>query len=708
MNFLNPFFLFGLTAIIGPILIHLIRKDDSKKILFGSIIFVKAAPLKSWKHQTLSNWPLFLLRILGILFLVLGFSRPYLKSVIAQSTKLSRSRSIVVLLDNSFSMRLGDYFEKGKKVAEEIINSVSDSDTLQMGFFSDTVQVLNQPAQKSKAPSSVLASVGPSFRKSDYVSVLQYASHHMFLNSTTSSRELHIISDFQETGWNRHGELSIGEGVQIIPHDIADSPKSNLSVNSPRYELGSNQDAHFSVQVTSCGKPDSEPVTINLFLNEKSVQEQTLFLKPDETRLVEFTKVSAPSEIRSGKFSIRSSDRLKEDDNCYFSVRSQRPYRILILSDQAHPDNLYLSSALTAGATSPFQSELSNPERAIAADLSRYSTIVLNNISTLPSAFPPLLESYLQQGGKLWVILGSRTDIQFFNSAMSRLLPATLMRKQTSDKGSLKWHVGKVANEHRAFEIFNPTHLSQFRAISFSGRILCQSKEETQTLASFDDGQPMLLETTIGKGSSLLYSSSVQPDWSDFPFDPLFVPFVQQIAKDLVNINDAKKAYWVGDSLPLALLNPQFMKEISRISILTDSFTHNWKVISPSGNPIDLKDKRLGSDLFLTVEEQGFYKTRVQNVDNIVAVNIDPGESKLEPFDPSVRFAAIRRSVEGHKGESVADRVLRQDPLQVESTQEAWRLLLGLALVVLIIESFLSYHYYQRRIGPGIGLPGQG
>ena len=91
----------------------------------------------------------------------------------------------------------------------------------------------------------------------------------------------------------------------------------------------------------------------------------------------------------------------------------------------------------------------------------------------------------------------------------------------------------------------------------------------------------------------MLYCSSVHPDWSDFPFNPLFVPFVQQIARNLVNINDAKKAYSVGDSLPLALLNPQLMKEISRISILTDSFTHNWKVISPSGKPIDLKDKSL-------------------------------------------------------------------------------------------------------------------
>ncbi len=705
MNFLNPLFLLGLTTLIGPILIHLIRKDDSQKILFSSIIFVKAAPLKSWKHQTVSNWPLLLLRILGILLLILGFARPYLTSMTAHSLQLPGSRSVVVLLDNSFSMRLGDHFEKGKEIAEKIINGISDRDTLQMAFFSDTVQVLNQPAQKSKDLSSELVGVGPSFRKSDYVSSLQYASHQMFLTSGTASRELHLISDFQESGWNPHGELRLNEGVQIVPHDVADLPVANLSVNSPRYELDSNRDAHFSVQVASCGKRDSESITINLFLNEKLVQEQTLLLKPGEARWVEFTKVSLPSEIRSGRFSLRSSDQLKEDDQCYFSVSPQKPYRILILSDRVHPDNLYLSSALAAGTESVFQMELSNAERAVASDLSRYSAIVLNNVSTLPSAYPSLLESYVQQGGKLWVILGSRTDIHFFNSAMSRLLPATLMRKQTSDKRAVKWHVAKVENRHRAFEIFSPTHLSQFRSISFSGRILCQPREGTQALASFDDGQPLLLETTIGKGSSWLYCSSVHPDWSDFPFDPLFVPFVQQIARDLININDAKKSYSVGDSLPLALLNPQFMKGISLIAALTDSFTHNWKVISPSGKPIDLKGKSL--DSFLTVEEQGFYATRVQNVDHIVAVNIDPGESKLEAFDPNVRFAALQRSGGGRMGSGVTGRGLREDPLQVEGRQGIGPILLALALVVFIMESLLSYHFDQRRIRSHVGIRGE-
>jgi hypothetical protein len=707
MNFLNPLFFLGLTAVIGPILIHLIRKDDSPKILFSSLIFVNVVPMKSWKRQTLRHLPLLFLRIFGILLLILGFARPYFTSKASHSLQIAESRFIVVLLDNSFSMRFGDHFEKGERIAEKIINGLSENDTLQMGLFSDTVQVLNQPVRKSKDLSSILARVRPAYRKSDFVSVLQYASHQMFLNSSAGSKELHVISDFQETGWNHGGERSLDEGIQIVSHNVADSPVSNLSVNSPHFELDSNRDAHFSVQVSSSGKNNPENITVNLLLNEKLVQERKISLKPNESQLVEFDEFSLTSGIHSGQFSIGSTDLLKEDNSCYFSVSTQKPYRILILSDRIHQDNLYLSHALAVGTASPFQTEISSPERAISTDLSRYTAIALNNVSSLPPAFPSLLESYLHQGGKLWVILGNRTDINFFNSTMSRFLPAILMQKETADRDPLKWHVGKIDNRHRIFEIFSPTNLSQLRTISFSGRIRCQIKEGSQVLASFDDGQPLLLERNVGKGSLMLYCSSTYSDWNNFAFHPLFVPFVQQMARNLVNFTDAKEAYRVGDNLPLASLNPQLMKEISLISVLSGSFTHNWNVLSPSGDSLDLKEKNLVLDAFITVEEQGFYRTKVRNVDSVVAVNIDPGESQMEAFDPSVRLPAVQQSAGRQTSDWVSHRGLRQDPFSIESQQGVWRILLALALTVYITESFLSYSYDRRGLRSRIGSPGE-
>ena len=47
MQFLNPWFLLGTLTVVAPILVHLIRKDDSRKIPFSSLMFVTRLPKKS-------------------------------------------------------------------------------------------------------------------------------------------------------------------------------------------------------------------------------------------------------------------------------------------------------------------------------------------------------------------------------------------------------------------------------------------------------------------------------------------------------------------------------------------------------------------------------------------------------------------------------------------------------------------------------------
>jgi hypothetical protein len=156
---------------------------------------------------------------------------------------------------------------------------------------------------------------------------------------------------------------------------------------------------------------------------------------------------------------------------------------------------------------------------------------------------------------------------------MAQFLPATLIRKQSSGDDSGKWHIGKIDKQDQAFEIFTPTHFSQFRTVSFSGRLECQTKEGTRVLASFDDGQPLLLEINVGKGSSLLLLIR-SFRLSEFPFNPLFVPFVQQMARSLVAYTDARKAYWVGDS-PLRQFSTPAHEGNFTNSILTGSLTYN-------------------------------------------------------------------------------------------------------------------------------------
>ncbi len=71
MNWLNPIALWGLTALVVPILIHLWSKNKTKVIAFGSIRFLKESSTLQSKKIQLSEILLLLVRLM-ILFLVVS------------------------------------------------------------------------------------------------------------------------------------------------------------------------------------------------------------------------------------------------------------------------------------------------------------------------------------------------------------------------------------------------------------------------------------------------------------------------------------------------------------------------------------------------------------------------------------------------------------------------------------------------------------
>ena len=94
MQFLNPWFLLGTLTVVAPILVHLIRKDDSRKIPFSSLMFVTRLPKKSLRRQSLRHLLLLLLRIAALIFLALAFSRPFLVSKVAAPLRSSSDKSV--------------------------------------------------------------------------------------------------------------------------------------------------------------------------------------------------------------------------------------------------------------------------------------------------------------------------------------------------------------------------------------------------------------------------------------------------------------------------------------------------------------------------------------------------------------------------------------------------------------------------------------
>ncbi|WMN10978.1 BatA domain-containing protein [Marivirga salinae] len=75
MNWLNPIALWGLTALVIPILIHLWSKNKTKEIAFGSIRFLRESSTLQSKKIQLSEIPLLLVRLIILVLVVMLMAR---------------------------------------------------------------------------------------------------------------------------------------------------------------------------------------------------------------------------------------------------------------------------------------------------------------------------------------------------------------------------------------------------------------------------------------------------------------------------------------------------------------------------------------------------------------------------------------------------------------------------------------------------------
>ena len=100
MSFLYPAFLFGLSALSIPIIVHLFQFRRIKKVYFSNTRFLKQVNEQTSQKRRLKHYLILASRLLFILFLVLAFAQPFIPA----SDQLRPGTEVYLYIDNSYSM----------------------------------------------------------------------------------------------------------------------------------------------------------------------------------------------------------------------------------------------------------------------------------------------------------------------------------------------------------------------------------------------------------------------------------------------------------------------------------------------------------------------------------------------------------------------------------------------------------------------------
>ena len=160
------------------------------------------------------------LRSLLFGLLALAFARPFIPNEQIPFISDRQDESVVLLLDQSYSMQYADIFESARNSALEEIANLQGQDELSVIVFSDQPEQLSAFDNEAAIHTDVVERIARATnRKTDFYAAFRLAED-VFAEARHDRKRLVLISDLQLNGWTgafENWKLPQGIQVDVVP-----------------------------------------------------------------------------------------------------------------------------------------------------------------------------------------------------------------------------------------------------------------------------------------------------------------------------------------------------------------------------------------------------------------------------------------------------------------------------------------------------------
>jgi hypothetical protein len=693
LQFLVPLFLAGLAAVAIPIFVHLTRKQRAKVIEFPSLMFLERVPFQAESRRKIHHWLLLLARALAVILIVAAFSRPFFQDAELASGATSGPRELVVLLDRSYSMGIGDHWERAIAAAREATRQLGPLDRASLVSFARSADVVIRSTVDRTRFTSALDTLQVSDQGTSYGPALKLAQT-ILEESELPATELVLIGDFQRTGWTGEEGVSLPAGTLVTPVSVGSEAPENWAVSAvslSRQRFSGRDRITPTARVTRLG--GEEPVNVELVLevDGREVQRNTVELPAEGAANVTFEPFTLAERHTRGSVRIATEDALVPDDAYYFVSSPGRALSVRILEDPQNrgASSLFLRRALSISQENVFEVTVQATGSPSAGDLGTANVLMVND-RPLAANSATAVRRFVEDGGGLIVVLGERIS---WPAELGDLLPGAFTGPVDREEGR-GGRLGQLQYDHPIFEVFRGPRSGDFTGARFfrARGLTVESSDSVSVLARYDDGSVALAERLFGEGRVLVWTSTLDAFWNDLAVQPVFLPFVHQLVWHASGRTETLASFQAGQILDVSDARAMETAGLGE-AVGTIEGEGELVTVTPGGSTTSLPAGE--GPRFLRLEEQGFYEIRPPGGDGArplaVAVNVDPSEADLGSLDveevvASIAAGAGDRPVPGG-GDARTERLRREDQ---ERRQSLWRLLLMGAFGLLALETLLS------------------
>ncbi|MBA2422294.1 MAG: BatA domain-containing protein [Chitinophagales bacterium] len=613
MSFLYPSFLFALTAVTIPIIIHLFNFRRYKTVYFSNVRFLREVKEKTDSRSQLKHLLILLARILAICFLVFAFAQPYLKGKTAVTVG---KKAVSIFIDNSFSMGLlgmdVPLLEQAKLKATQLVDAFGADDLFQL--LTEDFEGRHMRLVDKEEMLNLIKEVQPSSRTQSVADIISRQKQALN-NSGGTQKIMFLLSDFQKN----FSDFTVVKpdsayAINLVP--LRGQGAANLFIDSCWMESPvqvAGQSNKLFISISNSGDQPVENGRMTLKINDetKAISDFTIPDKGAAIDTISFT--ISESGWNRAELSLIDNP-ITFDDTYFFAYPIAKNINVMIINENI--SNPYLNALFAKNDFFIFRESLWN--QLDYSDLSKQHFVILNGLQQMPSGLGAEIKKFIEKGGNVLIFPNSSADISSYNTFLQSINADLLIEFRPQKKS-----VSSINTLDKVFtDVFQqaPQNLSMPGS---SGNFLFSKRTTTNAsaLMKYSNGDYFMVKYNYGSGIFYLSAVPLDKDYTDLPVNAVFAPLIYKMA--ISKESSSSISFTIGKNNLIKI-----QTDLSKDDQLLRIQGHNQEFI-PSQRPI-------GNEIQLSlnneINQSGIYALSDPNneVKSYVAMNYNRKESDLQ------------------------------------------------------------------------------
>lgn len=520
MSFLYPQFLWALTALSIPLLIHLFNFRRYKTIYFSNTSFLQSAQKNSKAINRLRQWLIMLARMLALAALVMAFAQPYLSDTNGAAAKHHKA---VLYIDNSPSMKVagqeGDLLNEARIKAVELLKTLPQSFTYHIITNSFT-----QSGQRFYPRTEAIDQIDKMetshlFRTAHEI---QERIKGAVGNTGADSNEvvhLFILSDFPKNAWSTTPSFPPGWRLHPMPLQPL-NPVENVAIDSlwlDKPVLIKGLPQKLTVRIKNYGSGKASNIPVQLMLNGKRSAFSSVNIPAGGFAEEEFEFY--PENEKALKAEVRIEHGAYHFDNRFYAYMPvNKPKNVTITAPNPQPKTLVANFK-----DSIFNITVTSTQALDYQSLSQQDLIIIHGLESISDGLIASLRQSFKAGRNV-ILIPNNDNLAPFNTLLGALKAGKLQPQQ-----EIKLRANALNYRDPYFkntfveEVDNPD-------LPVVRRYFGLQSNSGYTLLSLENGQPLVVRVPIENGQLFISAVSIADSASSLWRHPVARPLLMNAA----------------------------------------------------------------------------------------------------------------------------------------------------------------------------------